>query len=251
MSDPEALNSGRLNFYNANLLPPLVVGTWRRWLLRVILWLGVAAAFGLALRYDVLLMQWRYEALPEGPQGILKQIFYGFRDFAQVLPIFVTMLIIARMDKRRLTIIVTLLMAQILAGIGYNTSKLTIARYRPYAAFEQVAPLDELQFDQTWGEFAPSLRGNAMQSFPSGHSAGAFALAGVLAWFYPPLAGIFWFLAVGCAFSRYVDAVHWMSDCVAGAAIGYAGAWLALRPYTWAVPFWIIRRWKGKPASTG
>jgi membrane-associated phospholipid phosphatase len=237
------------NFYDADLLPPAPVGNWRRWGVRLVLWTLVAAGFAFVLRYDIALMQWRYSVWPEGPRGILKQVFYGFRDFAQVVPIATALLIIGRMDKRRWTIIITVLMAQVLAGIMYNTGKLTVLRYRPEAAIEQVASIDQLELAHTWAGLAAGNRETALQSFPSGHSAGAFALAGVLAWFYPRLAGLFWFLAVGCAFSRYVDAVHWLSDAVAGAAIGYLGAWLALRPYAWAVPFWIIRKWMGRPAS--
>ncbi|MCL2329987.1 MAG: phosphatase PAP2 family protein [Phycisphaerae bacterium] len=86
------------------------------------------------------------------------------------------------------------------------------------------------------------------QSFPSGHSGAAFALAGVLAWFYPPLALLWWALAVGCSASRYVDAVHWVSDCIAGACIGYMAAQLALRPHWWqamaqAITAWTARLW--------
>lgn len=251
MTGPGVSYDGRQSLYDPDLLPPAPVITRRRWGLRIAAWICVAGGFSVALRYDILLMRWRFALLPEGPEGILKQIFYGFRDFAQVLPIFVAMLIIARVDNRRWTIIITLLIAQLLAAVGYNTSKLTIARYRPHQAIERVASLDQLQFGQTWAGVLPPLSDEARHSFPSGHSAGAFALAGVLAWFYPRLAGIFWFLAVGCAFSRYVDAMHWMSDCVAGAAIGYIGAWLALRPYVWKVPSRMARYGKGKPAGEG
>lgn len=241
MTQAQASARPAFNLYDASLLPSAPVGNWRRWGLRLALWLMVAAVFALTLRYDLLLMQWRYAVFPEGPKGILKQVFYGFRDFAQVLPIFVTLFIIARVDARRWTIITCILLAQILAGIACNSGKFTVSRYRPHRAIEQAGSLDDLSGDKVWLGFSLNHRDDVLQSFPSGHSAGAFALAGVLSWFYPRLAGMFWFLAIGCAFSRYVDAVHWLSDCLAGAAIGYVGAWLALRPYAWAVPWWLIR----------
>lgn len=234
--------------YDADLLPRRSAGGGRRFAFRVAVWLLVGGALALALRCDVALMRWRYDVLPEGPQGLLKQVFYGFRDFAQIVPIAVAILIVIRLDRaRRWTIVATILIAQMLAGIGYNAGKLLVVRYRPSAAIERVGPLDELEQSQTWAGFMPSDRDEALQSFPSGHSASAFAFAGVLAWFYPRLAGLVWSLAVGCAFSRYIDGVHWLSDCVAGAAIGYGGVWLALRPHVWAGP--LIRRLEGKPAS--
>jgi undecaprenyl-diphosphatase len=67
------------------------------------------------------------------------------------------------------------------------------------------------------------------QSFPSGHSAAAFALAGVLAWYYPKAAALFWFLAVGCMAQRIIELAHWPTDCVVGAALGYLWAQIGLR----------------------
>jgi membrane-associated phospholipid phosphatase len=69
---------------------------------------------------------------------------------------------------------------------------------------------------------------SGQDSFPSGHSGAAFAFAAVLARFYPRLRWVFWVLAAGCAVSRSLDAVHWPSDCLAGATIGYAAGWLVL-----------------------
>jgi len=229
----------------------------KRWGVRIALWIVVLAAFLLALHCDVALMQWRYAVLPEGPQGLLKQVFYGFRDFGQILPIAVTLVIVGRTDRRRWTIILIIVSAQLLGGVAYNGGKLLLPRYRPQAAIERVAALDTLEVEQTWLGWSPDSRlegpwadlDEALQSFPSGHSAGAFAFAGVLAWFYPRLAGLFWFLAAGCAVSRYLDGVHWLSDCVAGAAIGYLAAWLALRPYVWALPLRTIRRLKGRSVN--
>ncbi|MBI4581484.1 MAG: phosphatase PAP2 family protein [Planctomycetes bacterium] len=215
--------------------------------MRVVASSAVAGLYALTLRYDVALMDWRYETFPDGPRGTFKQILQGLREFGQFLAILVAIIIVLRCDRRRWTIVACILIAQFLAGLCYNVGKLTIARYRPYAAIDQAVaqaprpvPGEEqavhgrsaLAVRETWIGWSPNNVNNDTQSFPSGHSAAAFAFAGVLAWFYPRLRLLFWALACGCAASRYMDAVHWLSDCVAGAAIGYAGAWLALRAVT-------------------
>jgi membrane-associated phospholipid phosphatase len=75
-----------------------------------------------------------------------------------------------------------------------------------------------------WGGPAAS---TAHVSFPSGHSACAFAVATVIAMeyeeerFVPVLA---YGAAVMCAFSRLNDNAHWMSDVIVGSAIGHLTA---------------------------
>jgi len=204
--------------------------TCGRWIFSVGLWVVVVAAFCLLLKYDVDLMRWRYQVLPEGAKGFFRQIVRSLREFGQIPVIVVSLIIVARMDKRRRgTIIAAVIIAQILASITYNVGKLTIARHRPNNQIEKYEDLEGKRSADFWIGWRPLNEDSKTQSFPSGHSGAAFALAGVLAWFYPPLRGLFWFLAGGCAVSRFLDAVHWPSDCLAGAVIGYCSAWLALR----------------------
>jgi undecaprenyl-diphosphatase len=62
-------------------------------------------------------------------------------------------------------------------------------------------------------------------SFPSGHSAAAFAFATAASAELPPLAPVFLALAAAVAYSRVHTGVHYPSDVVAGVAIGIgAGA---------------------------
>lgn len=74
-------------------------------------------------------------------------------------------------------------------------------------------------------------------SFPSGHTVGAFALAGVLVFASRsvPLRVIAFALAAGVGLSRMLAFRHWTSDVVASAAIGLVAAWAAVR-WTAAVP---------------
>jgi undecaprenyl-diphosphatase len=57
-------------------------------------------------------------------------------------------------------------------------------------------------------------------SFPSGHTITAFAVAVTLSRFYPDLATGLMFCALSIAASRILLGMHFLSDVVAGAAIG-------------------------------
>jgi undecaprenyl-diphosphatase len=57
-------------------------------------------------------------------------------------------------------------------------------------------------------------------SFPSGHTITAFAVAITLSHFYPELAFALIFCALSVAASRILLGMHFLSDVVAGAAIG-------------------------------
>jgi membrane-associated phospholipid phosphatase len=76
----------------------------------------------------------------------------------------------------------------------------------------------------------PSLHhANWRESFPSSHSASAFALSVVLAHFYPQAGDVFWALAIICAVLRYIMDAHWPSDVLAGITLGYLIACLTLQ----------------------
>jgi undecaprenyl-diphosphatase len=66
-------------------------------------------------------------------------------------------------------------------------------------------------------------------SFPSGHTIAAFSIATVVGLFYPPLFPALLAYALLIAISRIVLGMHFLSDVVAGAALGllfgYAAFW--------------------------
>lgn len=66
----------------------------------------------------------------------------------------------------------------------------------------------------------PSRRLVRRPSFPSGHSAGYFASAVAFSICFPSLAPLFYAIAAVGAFSRIYTGVHFLSDAVAGSAIG-------------------------------
>ena len=63
---------------------------------------------------------------------------------------------------------------------------------------------------------------NSRESFPSSHSAAAFALTVALVHLWPQAAIVFWLLATVTAGLRYVMSAHFPSDVIAGATIGVA-----------------------------
>jgi undecaprenyl-diphosphatase len=69
-------------------------------------------------------------------------------------------------------------------------------------------------------------------SFPSGHSITAFAVTLPLGLYYPATMLVLMFCAVSVAVSRVVLGLHFLSDVVAGSAIGSALGYFAFRLLT-------------------
>jgi len=70
----------------------------------------------------------------------------------------------------------------------------------------------------------PGSIGNARQSFPSGHTSSAFAVATVLAARHPKQKWLYYGLATAVGFARIRKSAHFPSDVLVGAGIGiYAG----------------------------
>jgi undecaprenyl-diphosphatase len=208
-----------------------------RGLSRVAAWTAAIGVTALLVRYDVDLLRLRYWFIPNDTDGQLRQVLGSLREFGQAMAAIVAMCIVATCDRRRGGIIVALLLAELLAAVGYNAGKWTIERYRPSAAIERLkaegetdkaAIVARMRPGESWVGWHPGNRQAKTQSFPSGHSAAAIVLAATLAAFYPRLAWLLWTLAIGCALSRYLDTAHWLSDCWAGGLIGYAAAWISL-----------------------
>jgi len=206
--------------------------------IRLAVW-GLVAVGGFFLieHFDVALLRLRYRWLGPEPEGFLRHVSSGFREFGQTVAVIVVLVLVATYHRRWKTVVLAVLLSELIAAMVYNPCKLFVGRYRPEVIVKQWA--DEAGIEpvevpagrtsaETWLGFLPANRDAKRQSFPSGHSAGAFALAGVLAWFYPELRVLLWILAGGCAVSRFIDGVHWLSDCWAGAVIGYGAARVAL-----------------------
>jgi undecaprenyl-diphosphatase len=104
-------------------------------------------------------------------------------------------------------------MANALSHILVQVLKRTVARPRPCDANGHPLALIELP-----DPF----------SFPSGHAAAATSLAVTIALQHPTVGLIVLPLAAAVAWSRVALRVHYLSDVVAGAGLGLAGALTAL-----------------------
>jgi membrane-associated phospholipid phosphatase len=107
------------------------------------------------------------------------------------------------------------------AGMLANAAKLLVARARPHEFGDGGAVLD------TFRAWLPILPGrlserwsHGVQGFPSAHAATAFGLALGLSALYPR--GRWLFLALAClaSFQRISAGAHFLSDVLAGAALG-------------------------------
>lgn len=81
-----------------------------------------------------------------------------------------------------------------------------------------------------------SLQVNGSDSFLSGHSSMAFALATVAAEAFPESKGTVYAAAAAIALSRVVIGRHWLSDVVAGAWLGH---WIASALVGKEAPIWV------------
>jgi membrane-associated phospholipid phosphatase len=118
---------------------------------------------------------------------------------------------IAYLERRWVSHAVAMAIAGLAAGLTAQIIKLVVGRARP----------------ELWlgpAHYAPG----SSTSFPSGHTVGAFALAGVLLFGArsPALRVMALLLACAVGLSRILAFRHWASDVVASAAIGLVAAWV-------------------------
>jgi hypothetical protein len=98
-------------------------------------------------------------------------------------------------------------------GILANVVKVCFGRYRP-----------KLYFEHNVFGFSPFNLKLDDLSFPSGHATTTFAAAVALGYLFPRFRWFFYIMAALVAFSRVVLVRHWLSDIIAGAWLGAAGA---------------------------
>ncbi len=98
-------------------------------------------------------------------------------------------------------------------GILAQCVKYSLGRVRPYASHELTL------FHGPFGILNSGTR-VAIDSFPSGHTAAAFAMAFILTKCWPRARWLWYLLAVGVATSRTLVNAHFPSDVILGALLG-------------------------------
>jgi len=181
---------------------------WKLLLLPAIL----AALVVAALWVDVPISHY-FSAKPWG--GDLGKLITLCEAFGYAGTVVLILLGAALLDPRRWRVLPRLAIASLGAGLLADLVKLFIGRHRP---------LDEkFAVESAWQTFT-SWDGHQhihlTQSFPSAHTATAAGLACGLSFFYPRGKWLFIVLVVLTALQRLHSREHYLSDVLAGAAIG-------------------------------
>lgn len=174
-----------------------------------------AVSAGLALPIDLWVTEHvRYERLP----GDLRRLVVWSEMFAHGLGAALILAAIFYLDRQNRKALRWAIATTLSAGLAANLCKLLIARTRPHHFENGFAIWD------SFGGILPVIGadpwGHAMQSFPSGHTATAVGLALGLQRLYPRARPILLACAALAGFQRIAAGAHFLSDVLAGAAVG-------------------------------
>ena len=119
------------------------------------------------------------------------------------------------------------LLAHALSGLAVQILKHLIGRPRPRFTHQEAF------------EYGPSWQGG-LDAFPSGHAAAAFAVAAVLARYFPEWRGLWYGGAIFVGTARVVGGSHFPTDVLGGAVLGF------LIGYVWARA---LKEWRWNAAQ--
>jgi len=157
----------------------------------------------------------RYDLLP----GDLRRVVTWSEMFAHGLGVALILSSIFFLDRQNRQAVWWVVASAASAGLSANLVKMLIARTRPHHFADNVAVWD------SFGGWMPVIWaedwGHAMQSFPSGHTATAVGLAIGLRWLYPRATPLFILCTALAGFQRIASGAHFLSDVLAGAAVGF------------------------------
>jgi undecaprenyl-diphosphatase len=122
--------------------------------------------------------------------------------------VWIAIAIVLAVVWRRPWIVIPVIVAVWGSDLAANVGKHLVHRHRPFE--HQIGPSERTH------------------SFPSGHSATAFAGATILAHYAPRFRAAFFTLACLIALSRLYNGVHYPTDVIAGGLLGAAIALLLL-----------------------
>jgi len=188
----------------------------QRLLVAAAILLALAAA---ALLVDVPIARAMRASGLSGELGHLLSLSEGFGWGGSVALIILSA---AVLDPRGWRVVPRLAIGAFGAGLFADAVKLVIARARPMRANLDGSAIDTfVGWFPAWRNGALDLAHNdKLQSFPSGHAATAAGLAVALAVLYPRGRWLFAALAILAALQRVEVQSHFLSDVLAGAALG-------------------------------
>lgn len=146
------------------------------------------------------------------------------------------------LDQPRRAALAVLLVALLVSGAANGVLKLAIGRARPLYSlrlkdneenkqwlldFQQAHPSLRVRTDgkDSWMILSPGRPilqdADPFNSFPSGHSCTAFALAAFLVVLYPRVRWLWLLIALGCALARVAQRRHFPEDVLFGSALGW------------------------------
>jgi membrane-associated phospholipid phosphatase len=185
-----------------------------------LVWLAflLAACAGLALFVDVPVSRF---CLADSLPGDLQRLLTWSEVFAHGLGVSLLAVTIVVLDPPRRWHVPRMIISSLGAGLVADVVKLCVARFRPR----------HFSSDNSWESFAgwvPSVWpvdgfarwDHRVQSFPSAHAAVAVGLAVALASVYPRGRYLFVIFALLAAGQRVQCGAHFLSDVLAGGAIG-------------------------------
>ena len=183
---------------------------WRRDALRLAIGLAITAFVWLVL--DRPLLAWAEGVQSDFTEDVIRILnrLGGGMNPVMVVAFFL-IAGIAYVERRWVAYAIAMGIAGLAAGLLAQIVKHLVGRARPEL---WLGPM----------HYAPG----SSTSFPSGHTVGAFALAGVLIFGsrHLPLRVFAFVLAAGVGLSRVLAFRHWPSDVTASAVIGLVTAWI-------------------------
>ncbi|MDH6603415.1 undecaprenyl-diphosphatase [Bacilli bacterium PM5-9] len=138
---------------------------------------------------------------------ILNPVFISLTYLGELMIIWLIITLILLYKNKQLNLLKVFIPTYLISFIINDVIiKNIIQRPRPFMVHDFIKPLVEM----------PS-----SYSMPSGHSASSFVAATLLAYYFPKYKVLFYILACLIAFSRVYVGVHFFSDVVLGALVGF------------------------------
>ena len=209
--------------------------SWRRRFARKALFLAALAVPFVLLDFVAIPFKAFIDDLP-----LQRDLFEPLRDFGGLVLPAMVLGFMAVLDPARRRRVLLCFAAIAVAGLSAQMMKVGVGRERPG---KDVFPL---HFTGPGGGIFNDKYG----SFPSGHTASAFAIAAVLAATYPRARLGFLAIAAGCGLARVAQGRHFPSDAYVGALVGIGSAMLLLHHEEAIWRCITERRWKRRATGS-